>query len=228
MTAPPFVLEGAHALVAGVGGPLARSAAVALAEGGATVSLMTRAGDRAQEVESQSILNECWSLGGRDGQVCRVDSTDPEAVEAALSRIEAQLGPVAVLATVPGPVHRRAATAISREDWDAEVSVSTAAVVVPVLAVGRRMVERGSGRIVNVVSTLPDGIEAGTALFAASQGAVQAFTRGLAAEWTAYAVLVRALVTTDVEAGAGPHAHAELRAALRDLVAGSVKGEVSA
>ena len=226
--APLFVLEGAHTLVAGVGGPLARSAAVALAEGGATVSLMTRADDRAQEVEAQSILNECWSLGGRDGQVCRIDSTDPEAVEAALSRIEAQLGPVAVLATVPGPIHRRAAIAIRPEDWDAEVSTAAAAVIVPALAVGRRMVERGSGRIVNVVSTLLDGAEAETALFAASQGAVQAFTRTLATEWTAYAVLARVLVTTDVEAGAGPHAHAELRAALRDLVTGSVRGEVSA
>lgn len=225
--APPFVLEGAHALVAGVGGPLARSVAVALAEGSATVSLMTRADDRTQEVEAQSILNECWSLGGRDGQVCRLDATDPEAVEAALTRIEAQLGPVTVLATVPGPLHRQGATSISRDDWDAGVSAATAAVAVPVLAAGCRMVERGTGRIVNVISSLVDGTEAETALFAASQGAVLAFTRAFATEWADCGVVVQALVTTDIEAGSGPHAHAELRAALRDLVTGGVRGEVS-
>jgi NAD(P)-dependent dehydrogenase (short-subunit alcohol dehydrogenase family) len=214
--------------VAGVGGPLARSVAVALAEGGATVSLMTRGDDRTQEVEAQSILNECWSLGGRDGQVCRLDGTDREAVEAALGHIEAQLGPVAVLATVPGPVHRQRASAISREDWDAEVSTTVAAVVVPVLAAGRRMVERSNGRVVNVVSSLVEGAEAETALFAASQGAVLAFTRVLATEWADHGVLVHTLVATESEAGVGPHAHAGLRAMVGDLVTGSMRDEVRA
>jgi NAD(P)-dependent dehydrogenase (short-subunit alcohol dehydrogenase family) len=86
-----FTLAGKHALVAGVGGPLARAAAVALAEGGATVSLFTQADDREQEVEAQSILNECWSLG-HDGQAFRLDSTDESAVGAALDKLETQYG----------------------------------------------------------------------------------------------------------------------------------------
>ena len=89
------------------------------------------------------------------------------------------------------------------------------------------MVERGSGRIVNIVSSLLEGGEAETALFAASQGAMLAFTRALATEWAAHGVAVQALVTDDIEAGSGPHAHAELRAALRDLVTGA-RSEVRA
>jgi NAD(P)-dependent dehydrogenase (short-subunit alcohol dehydrogenase family) len=213
----PFNLEGQHALIAGVGGPLARPVAVALAEAGATVSLMTQADERTQEVEAQSILNECWSLG-RDGQVARLDSTDKAAVEDALDRLEAQLGPVDVLATVHQPVRRIPATSITREDWDAAIAVSGTSVAVPVLALGRRMAERGSGRIVNVVSRLHEGTEPETALFAASQGAVLAFTRALAVEWEAHGVFVAALEVGNVESGSGPHAHADLRVAVRDLV----------
>lgn len=221
-------LQGRHALVAGVGGPLARPVAIALAEGGATVSLMTQGDDRAQEVEAQSILNECWSLG-RDGQVCRLDSTDDTAVEAALDRIEAQLGPVAILATVHGPVTRAAAATARRTEWDAEIARSATSVVVPVLAAGRRMVEREVGRVVNVVSSLCEETEVETALFAASQGAVLALTRALAVEWAPHGVVVRALVADGIEAGSGPHSHGDLRAAVREAVTaeGSVERRVS-
>jgi NAD(P)-dependent dehydrogenase (short-subunit alcohol dehydrogenase family) len=80
------------------------------------------------------------------------------------------------------------------------------------------MYNRGGGRIVHIVSAAHAGGEAGTALFAAAQAAALAFTRTLAAEWDAAGVAVRALVVEATEAAAGPHAHPELRAAVRDLV----------
>lgn len=218
-----FTLEGKHALVTGVGGPLARPAAVALAEGGATVSLFTQADDRAQEVEAQSILNECWSLG-RDGQVCRLDSTDELAVQSALDRLEAQVGPISVLVTVHPAAWHQPAAAADRSAWDAEIACSATAVVVPVLAAGRRMLDRGGGRIVNVVSDLYEGRELETAFFAASQAAVLAFTRALAVEWLSQQVVAQVLIVDEIEAGGGPHSHAELRGQLRALFAGDPEG----
>ena len=215
----PFTLEGTHALVAGAGSPLARPAAVALAEGGAVVSLFTQADDRTQEVEAQSILNECWSLG-RDGQVCRLDSTDTATVVAALDHLEARVGPISVLVTVHPPVRHQFAAEATRLTWDAAIAYAATAVVVPNLAVGRRMLDRGGGRIVNVVSPLHEGREPKTALFAASQAAVLAFTYALAVEWLPQRVIVQALVEdeAEVETSGRPHAHAELRKALRDLL----------
>jgi NAD(P)-dependent dehydrogenase (short-subunit alcohol dehydrogenase family) len=214
----PFTLAGKHALVAGVGGPLARAAAVGLAEGGATVSLLTQADDREQEVEAQSILNECWSLG-HDGQVVRLDSADESAVDAALDQLEAQFGPVSVLVTVPQDPRGGPAVDATRQSWRAEIARSATPVVIPVLAAGQRMLEYGAGRIVNVIHSSHDRPEAGTALFAAAQGAVEAFSRALAVEWRSRGVLVRTLVADATEAETGPHAHASFREALRSSVA---------
>src|SRR5262249_60630465 len=124
-------LKGKQALVPGVGGPLARPAAVALAEAGATVSLLTQADDRAQEVEAQSILNECWSLG-RDGEVHRLDSRDAAAVDAAIEELEARLGRVAVLVTVHAEPARLAASEVTPEAWDAQLARSATSGAVPV------------------------------------------------------------------------------------------------
>jgi NAD(P)-dependent dehydrogenase (short-subunit alcohol dehydrogenase family) len=215
--AQAFLLAGKHAVLAGVGGPLARAAAVALAEGGATVSLLTQADERSQEVEAQSILNECWSLG-QDGEVLRVDSAAEPAVNSALDQLEARVGPVAVLVTVPQAARGGPAAEATRQTWRAEIARSATPIVIPVLAAGRRMLARGEGRIVNVVDSSYDGHEAGTALFAAAQGAVLAFTRALDVEWAAQGIHVRSLIAQGVDAGTGPHAHAAFREALRRCV----------
>jgi NAD(P)-dependent dehydrogenase (short-subunit alcohol dehydrogenase family) len=209
-----FTFEGRHAVVAGVGGPLARPAAVALAEGGATVSLLTQSDDRSQEVEAQSILNECWSLG-HDGSVFRLDSTDESAVEAAVDQLEAQLGPMSILVTVLPEPSRAPAVEATRQAWRAEIARSATPIVIPMLVAGRRMLERGEGRIVNVLDASHGAPEANTALFAAAEGAVLALGKALSVEWGSQGIFVRTLIPEASEAASGPHAHAAFRAALR-------------
>lgn len=86
------------------------------------------------------------------------------------------------------------------------------------------MLDRGGGRIVNVVSDLYEGRELETAFFAASQAAVLAFTRALAVEWLSQQVVAQVLIVDEIEAGGGPHSHAELRGQLRALFAGDPEG----
>lgn len=215
---PERPLAGLHALVAGAGSPHARPAAVALAEAGATVSLFTRADDRAQEVEAQSILNECWSLGG-EGEVVRLDAADGALLAAALDAIEAKRGPVTVLVTVPPAPQPVSADAFDAEAWDAEFRRSATSTVMPVLSAGRRMLVHGGGRVLNVVSDLHSGTESALAAFAAAQSAVLAFTRSLAADWDGRGVLVRALVAPAPEQAIGPRANADFREQLVQALA---------
>ncbi len=84
---------------------------------------------------------------------------------------------------------------ITLDDWDRVLSRNLKATFLITQEIGRRMVERGYGRIVNVVSELAErGMINGSA-FAASQAGVLSLTRCLALEWGRHNVRVNALGT---------------------------------
>lgn len=187
-----FDLSGKHALVAGAAGPLGRALAVALAEAGADVSVTTLHDDAAEETEANSILNECWSMGRR-GQAARVDLTDPAAVEAAVAAFEQEVAPLDILVNAGHSANIKPVLDATLEEWEREIARNATTVFVATQAVGRRMLQRGVGRVVNVVSILSGRGAPNAALFGASQGAVLGFTKSLGLEWGRGGVTVNAL-----------------------------------
>lgn len=193
-----FDLTGKHALVTGATGALGRALAVALAEAGATVSVTTVSAGRAEEVESNSILNECWAAGGRDGQQKTLDLTDPVAVEAAMAALERDVAPIDILVNAGHAANIKPVLAASLDEWRRELDRNATAVFVACQAAGKRMVPRGKGRIINIVSDVHDRGIPNCALFGASQGAVLGFSKSLALEWGRGAPLVADRVTVNV------------------------------
>jgi NAD(P)-dependent dehydrogenase (short-subunit alcohol dehydrogenase family) len=92
-----FDLSGKHALVGGATTPLARALAVALAEAGARVSVTTLSTDKTEEVEANSILNECWAASGLEGTCLTLDLTDPSRVESSIDELEDASQPIDIL-----------------------------------------------------------------------------------------------------------------------------------
>ena len=188
----PFDLSGRHALVTGAAGPLARALAVALAEAGANVSVTTLHDDAGEETQANSILNECWSLG-RKGQARRLDLTSPAAVEAAVQALESATGPIDILVNAAHGANIKPVLEATVAEWERELARNATTAFVACQAVGRRMVQRGYGRIVNLVSILHDRGVPNGALFGASQGAVLGLTKALGLEWARAGVTVNAL-----------------------------------
>lgn len=93
MTAPP--LDGRNALVLGVERPAGRRAAIALAEAGANVAVVTISEDTKAEFAANSTANESWALG-RKGAALTSDGSE-SAVRAAIAAATAQLGAISVL-----------------------------------------------------------------------------------------------------------------------------------
>ncbi len=182
MVTDKFDLSGRHALVTAAVGPLGRALAVALAEAGATVSVTTLRHDRAEEVEANSILNECWSAGS-EGRAVTLDLTDPAEVQTAVAGLERDLGPIEILVNAAHGAHIQPVLESSLEDWTRELNRNATSVFVACHAVGAGMVERGRGRIINVVSMLHDRGVPNCAIFGASQGAIVGFSKSLAIEW---------------------------------------------
>ncbi len=88
-------LEGRNALVLGVERPAGRKAAVALAEAGANVAVVTISEDTKAEFAANSTANEFWALG-RKGIALTSDGRDT-TVREAIADATAELGPISVL-----------------------------------------------------------------------------------------------------------------------------------
>lgn len=97
-------LAGRAALVLGVERPAGRKAAVALAEAGANVAVVTVSEDVKAEFAANSTANEFWALG-RKGIALTSDGNET-AVAEAIADATVELGPISILvwhATSPLP-----------------------------------------------------------------------------------------------------------------------------
>lgn len=128
--------------------------------------------------------------------VADVGPADERAVASFLDRCERELGPVDVLVASARPVRSGPALDVTAAELERVLLEELVDPVVWITEVARRMVPRGRGRIVSLVSmSAKTGVHTGTAKYAAAKAGVMAFTRGLAAEIAASGVTVNAIAT---------------------------------
>src|SRR6185436_7531867 len=106
-----------------------------------------------------------------------VDVADAVAVEAAVARAEAELGPVAVVVTAAGYYERAAVGATGADAWRRMLAVQLGGTVNLVRSVYPRMLARGAGAICTIGSELALCGDADAAHYAAAKGAIHAFTK---------------------------------------------------
>ena len=182
-----FSLQGRVAVVTGSRRGLGRAIACALAEAGADVGLIDRgcADGTAAEVRAR---------GARVHQVTRdLATASPESLHAAVDEIADVLGGPDVLVNNAGTIKRTAAREHSVADWDEVLSVNLDAVFHLSQAAGRRMLDRGWGRIIMMASmlTFQGGIRVPG--YTASKHAVAGLAKALATEWAGGGVTVNAI-----------------------------------
>ena len=192
-----FDLKGKHALVTGATTDIARALAVALAEAGAKVSVTTSSAVTEQEVLANSILNECWAASGEAGRSLTLDLIDDSGFSEAIESLEDDLGPIDILVNATHFANIKPVLESSLSDWSNELSRNATAVFVASQIVGRGMVSRGKGRIINLVSNLYDRGIPNCAMFGAAQGAVLGFTKSLGLEWGGGNSLIKDRVTVN-------------------------------
>ncbi len=182
-----FSLDGRCALVTGASRGLGRAAAVALAEAGADVVCAASEASRAEDTASavRALGRRAWALGA--------DLSIPENA-AALAR-EAQLaaGPIDVLVNNAGTIRRAPAAVHSMEDWRLVLTTNLDSTWVLSQALGREMVARGRGKIVNIASLLSFSGGITVPAYTASKHAIAGLTKALANEWASSGVHVNAI-----------------------------------
>ncbi|WP_394833726.1 2-dehydro-3-deoxy-D-gluconate 5-dehydrogenase KduD [Pendulispora rubella] len=180
-----FSLRGRTALVTGARTGIGRAIAVGLAQAGADVVLLGR---ESNLDETQAAVE---AAGSKAEQVV-VDLTNPDAIEPAL-RALLERRKVDVLVNNAGIIHRADAASSALADWRRVMSVNLDSTFVLCQAVGRPMLERGAGKIVNIASLLSFQGGIRVPAYAASKHAVAGLTKALANEWAARGIQVNAI-----------------------------------
>jgi NAD(P)-dependent dehydrogenase (short-subunit alcohol dehydrogenase family) len=190
------------ALIVGAAGPRGRVLAVALAEAGMAVALAAGSGATREAFAVNSVANELWAIGRRS-LVLEMDFRQPPSVAEAVRRALNELGPIDLLINAGEYAEPRPFAETPETVWQQCLDLNLSAVYLTCHAVGQAMLDRGAGRILNIVSTVAVQGRSESAPLAAAQAGVVGLTRSLAAEWRGR-VAVNGAVTDEPAGPLGP------------------------
>ena len=182
-----FDLSGKVAVVTGASRGLGQYFGRALAKAGADLVITSRTlaslAEFKQEIESL----------GRKALAVQVDVLCQSDIENMVRMAIKEYGKIDILVNNAGLNIRSPSAEFAWEDWDTVVDTNLKGNFFCAQAVGKEMIKRNYGRIINMGScTCVFGME-GIAPYTASRGGVLLMTRSLAAEWGKFGITVNVL-----------------------------------
>jgi 3-oxoacyl-[acyl-carrier protein] reductase len=178
-------LTGQVALVTGGSRGIGRACSQALAHAGAAVAVHYRH----RRAEADAVVAAIRSGGGSAVGVA-ADLAREDQVEAAIRSASEELGAPTILVNNAGIWEGLAVEEMTPAAWDRTFAINTRSMFLCVRAVVPAMKNARAGRIVNIASTAGQRGEAFHSDYAASKGAVIAFTRSLATELAPFSIRV--------------------------------------
>ncbi|MFD0620440.1 2-dehydro-3-deoxy-D-gluconate 5-dehydrogenase KduD [Paenibacillus sp. GCM10027629] len=180
-----FELQGKTALVTGVSGGLGRAMALGLAEAGADIIAVSYS-------DASETMKAIEKLGRRTAFI-QADLSQHEVLDNVVTQAIEAFGGVDILVNNAGIIRRTPAAQHSWEDWQAVLDLNLNTVFYLCQQVGRHMIERGSGKIINIASMLTFQGGINVPGYTASKHAVAGVTKALANEWASKGVQVNAI-----------------------------------
>ncbi len=181
------------ALVTGASSGIGAATARLLAAGGTTVALVARRADRLEEV-----LADCTPTAPAS-RAFPADLADPARAGRLAVEIWDQLGPVDVIVNNAGIPMRRSATKLTMAEVERVMAVNYLSPVAITLALLPRLLERGTGTIVNVSSMGGRLGIINEAAYSASKFALAGWSESLAADLLGTGVTVRLVLPGAIE-----------------------------
>lgn len=182
-----FSLKGKTALVTGCSKGIGEAMALALAEAGADI------------IGVSSSLKEEGSLGnairavGQKFFAYQADMNDRTAIHQFIEKVNTNHSHIDILINNAGTILRAPAVEHSEEYWDRVLNINLDAPFILSKAFGKKMIERGYGKIIFTCSLLSFQGGINVPGYAASKGALASLVKALANEWASKGVNVNGI-----------------------------------
>ncbi len=186
----PTVLKGRSVLLTGAGRGLGKAMAIALAEAGSDLIFAARHQD-----EIDRTAAEVKKLGA-EVLTIQADLTREQDISRMVESACSRFGKIDVLINNAGQnasyVHHKFED-IPEEEWDGLMRINVTGVFLVTKAVGRKMLARGSGKVINIASAMAIRATPERLCYSVSKAAVIQMTRALAVEWATRGVTVNCI-----------------------------------
>ena len=201
------------AIVTGGSRGIGRAIVQLFADEGADVTFFYR--DNA--AAAQSVVEQCKAAGKRVAAE-KVDIRDSAACAAAAERVVDRAGRIDILVNNAGIIRDNQLAAFEDDDVESVLDTNVGGVFNATRAVVPHMIVQRSGKIINLSSVAGEKGGRGQTNYAASKGAINAFTRALAVELAPRRITVNSVapgvidteMSQDVRAMAGDEVKARI------------------
>jgi NAD(P)-dependent dehydrogenase (short-subunit alcohol dehydrogenase family) len=188
MASTLFSLEGKTAVVIGGTSGIGRTLALGLADAGADVVASAR---RTAQVDETA--GEIESRGRKTLRVV-TDVHERSSIVALRDAVVARFGKVDILVNAAGITKKAPTVSFAEDDWLKILDTNLTGTLRACQVFGEGMLQRKSGRIINIASLASQVALFQVAAYSASKAGVASLTKSLAVEWSRHGVLVNAIL----------------------------------
>lgn len=175
-----FDLTGKVALITGAVHGLGMAMAKGLGNAGATIVVNNY---------SENQLNDAiaeYKAEGLNAFGYVFDVTDEKAVQDAVAKIEAEVGPIDILVNNAGIIKRTPIVDMEVSDFNAVIQVDLVGPFIVSKNVAKGMIKRGGGKIINICSMMSELGRDSVSAYAAAKGGLKMLTKNMATEWAKF------------------------------------------
>jgi len=185
-----FDLGGRVAIVTGAGSGIGQRIAIGLAQCGADVALVDRRTD-----DGLSETADFVGRAGRRSLRITADVTSADALDAAVARVETELGPLSLAVNAAGIANANPAEDMAEAQFQTMIDINLKGVFLSCQAEARAMLRHGRGSIVNIASM--SGVIVNRGLmqchYNASKAGVIHMSKSMAMEWVGRGIRVNTI-----------------------------------
>lgn len=180
-----FRIDGRIAVVTGGTKGIGKAIALALAEAGADIAVVSRS-------PHQDIEKAVLALGRRYMHHA-ADLTKRDQTKGVIPDVLEKMGDVNILVNNAGIIRRSPAAEYAESDWDATLEIDLTAAFILSQAAGRSMLKKGKGKIINIASVLTFQGGLNVTAYAVSKHGIAGLTKALANDWAGKGVNVNGI-----------------------------------